>query len=246
MRGRGRVRRMLVVGIGMSATAMVGVCSGETHSPKVVGTCRRAFVEGSVNRGEEFVRPIGEGLKVSLEPLGWGSGWVLRVLPVSGPRPANDYAGLATPPYDSVNPLLISTDFSFRAQDAVGWNPRQFRFVTNVADFARLQTSYDRYMAGGAGNTSVVSELAEAVSHAPAGVFQILDAKLVPGTANQSKMASAVASHFSTTAHTVEEPVEGKGSPLGRMTWVRFRVVLDLPKGFRVDPGMTLSPEKCR
>ena len=41
----------------------------------------------------------------------------------------HDYAELATPPYESVSPLLLSTDFSFRAQDAVAWNPRRFRYA---------------------------------------------------------------------------------------------------------------------
>ncbi|HEY6374845.1 MAG TPA: hypothetical protein VIX90_04900, partial [Edaphobacter sp.] len=91
--------------------------------------CVRGVLEGEVHAGEGFVRPIGNGLEVMLEPL--ASGWILRVLPVGVPRPAHDYAELATPPYQSVSPLLISTDFSFRAQDAVGWNPREFRFAAD-------------------------------------------------------------------------------------------------------------------
>ena len=50
----------------------------------------------------------------------------------------HDYAELATPPYESVSPLLLSTDFSFRAQDAVAWNPRRFRYADNSAEFQRL------------------------------------------------------------------------------------------------------------
>ena len=78
-------------------------------------------------RGRAMSARSGNGLEVMLEPL--ASGWILRVLPASGPRPAHDYAELATPPYRSVSPLLISTDYSFRAQDAVAWNPRRFRYV---------------------------------------------------------------------------------------------------------------------
>src|SRR5579871_6468917 len=87
-------------------------------------TCTRAVMEGEVWAGQRFEKRIGNGLEVMLEPL--ESGWILRVLPVGAPRPEHDYAELASPPYRSVSPLLISTDFSFRAQDAVAWNPRHF------------------------------------------------------------------------------------------------------------------------
>ena len=114
------------------------------------GACRRGVLEGEVRAGESFVRPIGGGLTVRLEALSWGSGWVLRVLPMSGlprntPEAVHDYAQLATPPYSAVNPLLLSTDFSFRAQDAVAWNPRRFRYAGSAADFARLEAAYERY-----------------------------------------------------------------------------------------------------
>jgi hypothetical protein len=235
-----------MVGVLTGVVAQEAACSNATHPSKPTGTCQRAVLEGSVHAGEGFVRPIGEGLKVVLEPLGWGSGWLLRVLPVNGPRPEHDYAELATPPYASVSPLLISTDFSFRAQDAVAWNPRQFRFAANAGDFERMRALYERYMHGSSRNAEIENELAETVSRAPAGVIQILDASLVPGTANQAKMAAAVASHFSTTAHTVEEPAEGNGSTLGRLTWIRFRIGFDLPLGFRVDRGMALSHKQCQ
>ena len=79
--------------------------------------------------------PIGERLKLLLQPI--HSGWILRVVPGVRRPDADlaaltyaDYALLATPPYQSVTPLSLSTDFGFRAQDAAGWNPRRFRFAT--------------------------------------------------------------------------------------------------------------------
>ena len=75
------------------------------------------------------------GLKFLLEPI--ASGWIVRVLAAAGRGEPHDYAELATPPYRSVTPLAISTDFSFRAQDAVGWNPRRFRYAANAAAFAK-------------------------------------------------------------------------------------------------------------
>ncbi len=208
------------------------------------GACQREVIAGEVRAGEEFVRPVGNGLEVMLEPL--ASGWIVRVLPVAGPRQAHDYAELATPPYASVSPLLLSTDFSFRAQDVVAWNPRRFRFAASAGDFDRLLGVYGRYRAASPAGGAVEAELAELVSRMPEGMVQIVDAKLTPGMANQSQMAAMVASHFSTTAHTLEEPAEGKGSALGRVEWMRFRLSLDVPAGFKLASGAKVERRSCR
>ena len=89
------------------------------------------------------------------------------------------------------------------------------------------------------------NELAEMVSKEPEGNLQILDVRLIPGTANQAGTAALVASHFSTTAHTVEEPADGKGLPLGKLTWVKFRISLELPRGFEPDKGIKVESAKC-
>jgi hypothetical protein len=214
------------------------------------GACRLGVLEGEVRTGESFVRPIGGGLTVRMEALSWGSGWVLRVLPMSGlprntPEAVHDYAQLATPPYSAVNPLLLSTDFSFRAQDAVAWNPRRFRYAGSAADFARLVVAYERYSRVSPPTAEAQNELAEMVSKEPEGNLQILDVRLIPGTANQAGTAALVASHFSTTAHTVEEPADGKGLPLGKLTWVKFRISLELPRGFEPDKGIKVESAKC-
>lgn len=206
-------------------------------------TCVRGVLEGEVSVGEEFVRPIGNGLEVMLEPL--ASGWILRVLPVGGPRPAHDYAELATPPYQSVSPLLISTDYSFRAQDAVGWNPREFRFTADGRSFAQLAEVYSEYRKSATPSEDVKGRLTELVSQAPQGRLEILDAHLVPGMADQAKAAAMVASHFGSTAHRIEQPADGKATPLGRVTWMRFRISLELQAGFRPDKGVRLERSGC-
>jgi hypothetical protein len=206
-------------------------------------TCARAVVEGEARAGQEFVKVIGNGLEVMLEPL--ASGWILRILPVGVPRPEHDYAELASPPYRSVSPLLISTDFSFRAQDVVAWNPRHFRFAGDKATFAEMSEAYREYRSMPAPSPSAVNRLAELVSRAPEGTLQILDARLVPGTGDQGKMAAAVALHFSTTAHSLERPADGKGTPLGKVTWIRFRISLELPEGFRTDRGIVVERYGC-
>ena len=205
--------------------------------------CGVGSLEGEVQAGGSFVRPIGNGLEVMLEPL--ASGWILRILPEGKPRPPHDYAELATPPYRSINPLLITTDYSFRAQDVVGWNPRRFRFAPDDASFFAMSKSYNQYEGKGAASTSAQQALAKLVSEAPEGMLTILDTKLVPGTADQVPGAASVATHFSTTAHTIEKPANGEPSPLGRVTWMRFRIVLELPAGFHADNRLRIAQQPC-
>jgi hypothetical protein len=205
--------------------------------------CARAVTEGEVRAGQRFVKVFGDGLEVMLEPL--ESGWILRILPVGVPRTEHDYAELASPPYRSVSPLLISTDFSFRAQDAVAWNPRHFRFAADKVMFAEMSKAYGEYRTKPVPSTAAMNRLAELVGRAPEGTIQILDARLVPGTGDQAKMAAAVASHFSTTAHSLEQPEDSHGTPLGKITWIRFRISLELPEEFRVDRGVVVERYGC-
>ena len=180
------------------------------------GACRVGVIEGDVKAGERFARPIGNGLEVRLEALSWGSGWLLRVLPVAGAMPKHDYAELATPPYDSVSSLLLSTDFSFRAQDAVAWNPRRFRYADSAAEFSQLMEVFERYRLSTPPAANTENELAVAVSKAPEGTLQILDARLIPGSANQGHTAATVATHFSASAHTVGGAARGEGDGTGQ------------------------------
>lgn len=191
--------------------------------------------------GEPYTQSIGNGLEVMLEPL--ASGWILRVLPVGKPRPPHDYVELATPPYRSVTPLLVTTDYSFRAQDAVGWNPRRFRFAPDEMSFNKMLKAYSEYQDKAA---DAQQTLATLVSHAPEGTLTILDAHLVPGTADQVPAAAAVATHFTTTAHTVEKQAEGGVTALGRLTWMRFRISFELPAGFKPNPRLAIVRQTCR
>lgn len=206
--------------------------------------CVQAVMEGEVRAGQGWSQPIGQGLQLMLEPL--SSGWILRVLPQAGPRPPHDYAELATPPYQSVSPLLVSTDFSFRAQDAVGWNPRRFRFAPSAGEYQKLLKAYESYRLTQTPSASAQGELVKLVGSMPEGTFEILDARLVPGTADQTSAAAAVAAHFLTTAHSLDMPPGGKATPLGRVNWVRFRIRLDLPATFRRDAGVHIERHACR
>jgi hypothetical protein len=228
---------------GVALAAGCVIFSGLAGSVACASTCRRGVLEGTVRAGEEYVRPLGNGLEVILEPL--ASGWILRVLPVSGPRPAHDYAELATPPYQSVSPLLISTDYSFRAQDAVAWNPRRFHYAASAKDYAAMSAAYAEYMKGASGRGAAEAELAELASRSPEGRVEILDSHFVPGMANQAQTAAMVASHLSTTPHSVEQAA-GNGSALGRVTWMQFRISMDLPGGFQAAKGLIVKTDSCK
>jgi hypothetical protein len=219
-----------------------GVARGQTRT--LAGACSRAVIEGEVSAGQGFEWRLGNGLEVWLQPI--ASGWIVRVIPATGPRVTHDYAELATPPYQSVSPLSVSTDFSFRAQDAVAWNPRHFRFAADASEFARLSAAYEALRKTPTPTGTASTELAVIVARAPEGELQIVDAKLVPGTANQAGTAAMVASHFAETPHTIEQPTDGKPSPLGRVTWMRFRLRMDLPAGFRPERGLKVEPHPCR
>jgi hypothetical protein len=212
--------------------------------PAKAPACRAAVIEGELKAGQSFSSPFGNGLRLWFQPI--ASGWILRVVPVSGLAGDHDYAELATPPYRSVSPLSLSTDFAFRAQDAVGWNPRRFRYAASAAAFARLDEAYRRFMDAGAEPPAPLqTELSDQIARSAGGKLTILDARLEPGGADQSRMAAAVSSRFDETAHQLERPSDGKLTPLGKLIWVRFRVELDLPQGFAVDRGLRVVPHAC-
>ena len=84
MRGKGMGEGLRLVWVA-GFVLMASVGSGAAAQKSVAtGVCRVGVIEGEVKAGESFARPIGGGLEVRLEALSWGSGWLLRVLPVKG------------------------------------------------------------------------------------------------------------------------------------------------------------------
>jgi hypothetical protein len=235
--------------VGVRAAGARGSWSWSSAKPS--GACRRAIVEAELKAGQPLSEPIGGGLRVYFQPV--ASGWILRVLPLAGPIPQHDYAELATPPYQSVSPLSISTDFAFRAQDAVGWNPRHFRFATSGAGYQRLLALVLPVVAAGPGKSAppaLEAALAHELAQTSEGTLTLLDSRLVPGTADQWLAAGAVASHFATTAHTLVPEPDGRTSPLGRLLWLKIRLELQLPEGWSgahegAGAAVRLEPTAC-
>ena len=225
-------RRCLIATIAAFAVTAPGQRRPAQRTPPAgkPAACRAVTVEGEVRAGQRYRALVLQGVELQLEPA--ASGWVLRVVPVT--QPGEDWAEMATPPYRSVTPLAVSTDWGFRAQDAVGWNPRRFRFAQNQTAYASLRALRQAVEAG---QTGKVAALADLASQQPGGKLQILDAHLVPGTADQARAASLLAGHFATTAHALEQPAGGHPTPLGAITWMRFRISLELPPGEKAAAG---------
>ncbi|MBE7181462.1 MAG: hypothetical protein INR71_09685 [Terriglobus roseus] len=184
-------------------------------------SCAPHTFEGEVQRGQSWQHALSPKLDLKLEAV--PAGWMIRVLPHGEPRPVHDAAELANPPYRSPTPILISTDFAFRSQDAIAWNPRTFRFFTTPAETAKAESSYeatlrepDRPAAG--------ADLYPLLQHAPEAKFVIVDAEISGGTANQTAAAATVASHLEQTAHVVRSDVPS--TPLGMLLRLRFRITV--------------------
>ncbi len=209
-------RRWRVVDALTTGCLLAGVA--QAAAPKA---CPGVTLEGVVSRGEAYTQALTPELDFKLEAV--PAGWIVRVLPHGAARPVHDAAELANPPYRSPTPILVSTDFAFRAQDAVAWNPREFRFFTTAAQVAAAEGAYQATLrepnrpAAGAALYPLLGQAAEAT-------LTIVDAEIAGGTANQTGAAAAVASHFEQTAHTVRTDVAA--TPLGAILRLHFRLTV--------------------
>jgi hypothetical protein len=233
-----RVVAVAFVAIVVFGTAEAQAGKSSSRTKPAEASCRRVVFEGDVKAGEAYDKVFAKGLRFYLEPL--LSGWIVRVLAADEPRGPHDYAELATPPYRSVSPLLLSTDWSFRAQDAIAWNPRRFRYVGDRGTFQKLAALYPGVMANDPASSAKAAMLA---STQPEAVMKVLDARIVPGLADQARMASMVAGHLAETPHTVDQSVAP--SPLGRMEELRFRIEMILPRGVMPAPGVEIEKISC-
>lgn len=189
--------------------------------------CKPQTLEGEVQQGQAWQHAISPTLDMKLEAV--PAGWMVRVLPHNGARPPHDAAELANPPYRSPTPILISTDFAFRAQDAVAWNPRTFRFFTTAGQTAEAEAIYQATLRS-PNDAAAAARLYPLLTAAPEATLQIVDAEIAGGTANQTAAAATVASHFEQTAHTVRTDLPP--SPLGALLRLRFRITVPaLPGG---------------
>jgi len=214
-------------------------------------SCQKLVLQGEVQAGQEWRADFGQG-------------WVFRVLPI---QPAQTYSGwdlvvdraqptgypdallLATPPYNSINEHEVGTTFGLRAQDAIGWNPRSFRFLPSPE---ALQQGKKLFLGlkGAPGATTpadarAMQQLLELGRQSAAGQFRILDARLVPGVGDAAPYAQSWALAAGRTSHSYEAPASGKSTPLGELRWIRFSITLWLPLDWKMPQGLTAQRAAC-
>jgi hypothetical protein len=223
--------------------------------------CLQATLAGDVNAGQEWKAAFGEG-------------WVFRVLPIHSENAAHngwdlvvdreDPAGypdallVATPPYNSINQREVGTTYGLRTQDAIGWNPRSFRFLTSPALFAEAQRTFRSVngsglaaigAAPGSDNSPAARQgrrFIEITQRAAAGEFKIIDARLAPGTADAASYAENWALALPKTQHTFEPALNGESTPLGELHWIRFEIRLWLPAGWKIPKDLQAAPAPCQ
>jgi hypothetical protein len=158
---------------------------------------------------------------------------------------------LATPPYSSISQREIGTTYGLRAQDAIGWNPRTFGFLTDPAAFRAAKGDY--WLAFEPHKDPVPRNAIAAASarilklqtHASTGQFTILDAHLVPGTADPARFAQQWSRAASQSKYQVETAARGKSTPRGELLWIQFRITLWLPPDWVMPRGVRAVHGPC-
>ena len=229
-------------------------------------SCKKVVLTGEVSAGREWKAAFGEGWVFRVLPIETGktgpgqsvySGWDLvvdRELPAGFP----DALLLATPPYNSINEREVGTTFGLRAQDAIGWNPRSFRFLSNHMAFRESQRLYQSLSRDGqlrlvgpelynqkTPEAQSTRRLMELQRQSSAGEFRILDAHLTPGISDAAPYAENWALALSKTPHTFEPSTGAKSTPLGELHWMRFSVTLWLPGPWQTPKELHATRAAC-
>jgi hypothetical protein len=219
--------------------------------------CRKILLTGEVNAGQEWKAAIGEGWMFRVVPIQPGkegySGWDLVVdREQSAGYP--DALLVATPPYYSISEREVGTTFGLRAQDAIGWNPRSFHFLTDPGALREGQKQFRSL-----GGTKIWTEAPVASSReheaeqrlleinrsASAGQLRILNARFTPGIADAAPFARRWALQSAKTPHTVAPAAGAKATPLGELDWMRFSVTLWLAAGWKAPGGLGAPLAAC-
>jgi hypothetical protein len=237
------------------ARAVVAVvlfqCISASAHALAAKSCARLVLEGEVTAGHEWKTALGQGWVFRIVPVppmqagytGWG-------LVVDRAQPAGfpDALYLATPPFGSINEREIATTFGLRAQDVIGWNPRSFRFLIDQKSFKDAQQAYrlayPAAASSSAASADAANRLLEFRKNAASGELRILDARLVPGTADPAPFAQQWTLAASRTEHEIESS-DAQGSPRGALRWMRFRLTLWLPSGWAFPAGVNATHAAC-
>ncbi|KAA6458215.1 hypothetical protein DYQ86_20045 [Acidobacteria bacterium AB60] len=217
--------------------------------------CTRVVLTGEVNAGRTWQASLGEGWVFRILPIPPGqarySGWDLT-LDRDPPAGYPDALLLATPPYNSINEREIGTTFGLRAQDAIGWNPRSFHFMTDPAAFNEAQPLFrglldDRQLTPSSGNGSrEMTRLLSLEQKTASGELHIDDARLTPGIGDPAPFAQAWALAAARTQHEIVPGSGGNPSASGSLAWMRFTVTLWLPRYWKVPATIRGTQAPCQ
>lgn len=255
--GRESEKQVIVQGIGfgvragaVALTVLLIAAEGVAFAA-APDRCTRVILDGDVRAGQEWKASIGGGWVfrvVPIPPLTAGyTGWDL-VVDRESPAGFPDALYVATPPYRSIGEREIGTTFGLRAQDAIGWNPRSFRFLTDAAALREAQPLYRAAFGGASPATdpnAAMPRLQELARHASSGELRIVDARIAPGIADPAPFARAWAIAGERMQHEVEASADGMSSPRGALRWMRFTITLWLPSNWQAPPGVKSSSAAC-
>lgn len=214
-------------------------------------TCTKIVLTGQVTTGQEWRQSFGQGWIFRLLPVDPGkaaySGWDLAV-DRDPPTGYPDALLLATPPYNSINEREIATTFGLRAQDAIGWNPRSFRFFTDPATFRQarrlfLSIGTPSEQAAASPQAPSLQQLMTINQHTSAGQLRILDARITPGTADAAPFAQKWALQSPHTPHTID--AASTPTPRGALHSIRFSITLWLPADWRAPRELNITSASC-
>lgn len=242
------------------ALLAMGALAGHAAAPPAA-ECKRVVMEGDVKAGQEWKAQLGEGWQFRVAPIqpqsaGY-SGWDLivdRVPPAGFP----DALLLVTLPYNSINEREIGTTFGLRAQDAIGWNPRSFHFLTDAAAFRDSQQIFRNLMLSGAfvsagqngvhpaaDSSRAMAQLMALQQRASSGEFRIVDARIVPGVGDAAPYAEGWSLASARTPHQAEGAPSGKSTSSGTLNWIRFEITLWLPGQWRLPSDLRGASAPC-
>lgn len=217
-------------------------------------SCKKVVLHGEVNAGQVWQIHLGQGWVFRIQPIQAGfSGWDL-VVDREQPAGFPDALLLATPPYNSINEREIGTTFGLRAQDAIGWNPRSFHFLIDPAAFRQAQQLYlslarDGKLSASAATAATASHqmdlLLKLEKDRASGEFRIEDSRLTPGVADAAPFAQAWALRAMRSPHQLVAPPDGKSSPRGSFSWMRFSVTLSLPATWKLPAELHGTSAPC-
>lgn len=140
------------------------------------GAAETVRFSGELRAGETFERRLPRGLMFCLLPGGEDGkeSWTISIARACS-RAGDDFASIATPPYHGPNPLYLDA-WHFLPDTKVFSNTREFRFVLNELDHARI---FDRLQDREHHDAGKILKLVDELGKG-AGELDVLGVELAP------------------------------------------------------------------